>query len=93
MENGTLVLQLLYCIFTKAKIEGLLLFLCGYLSFIVGESSSNYHSKNGRVVFATVWLYQFHLRDSLLYQHNYTCNQSSSLWRSVHAFTIISHVL
>ena len=54
---------------------------------------SGMHSKNGRVVFTTVWLYQFHLRDPCCTNKIIHNNQSSSLWRGVHAFTISSHVL
>ena len=51
------------------------------------------HCKNGRVVFTTVWLYQFHLWDPHCSNIIIHGTQSSSLWRGVHAFTISSHIL
>ena len=50
------------------------------------------HSKNGRVVFTTVWLYQFHPWDLCCSNIILRGNQSSSLCRG-DAFTISSHVL
>ena len=48
--------------------------------------------KNGRVVFTTVWLYQFHLWDLCCSNIILRDNQSSSVCGGVHAFTITSHV-